>query len=100
MDEALRLLNPPHLSYRPVTLLDNGNNNKQHFHSNNQNKQSPSGMRSPPVVTVLSYKAVKDYDPRSFSRSAHPRLELTFREGDVLKPLGKNSHFNNYIFGC
>lgn len=79
LSDSLKLLNPPHLSYRPVTMLDTVERRSRSPNFSDSRKSSHGGV----------LKAVKDYESSKFSRSGHPRLELSFREGDVLKPLGE-----------
>ena len=42
--------------------------------------------------TTDTYRAIKDYNPEHFSWSGHQRLELSLKEGDLVKVLGEQ-HF-------
>ena len=44
----------------------------------------------------MYFRAIKDYDPRYFSRSGRQHAELSLSEGAVVKPLG-NTDSSGYI---
>lgn len=73
------LSHPPQLSRTPVTQLGC-------LATNDQSKAGPPKRPHPP--TTDSYRAVKDYDPSLFSKSAQPHLELPLKEGDLVHVLG------------
>ena len=90
---------PPQASLTPVTQLEesislshapNLNHSNQNNGVSNQNN-GPSNQNGGVLSNATQpqlYRAIKDYDPRHYSRSGHPHRELSLKEGSIVKALG------------
>ena len=76
---------PPQASLPPVTHLDIDTRVSRDVSSHSNQIQNGGNEDMPPVQL---YRAIKDYDPRLYSRSGQPHLELSLREGVIVKALG------------
>ena len=87
---SLKLLNPPQISYKPVTLLNA--DSKTATVNKQQNSLATGAPSMSKLTTFGTLRAVQDYNPSKFSKSKHPKLELPLKEGDLVKQLGKFSY--------
>ena len=91
-------------SYRPSAMKNGRVNLGMHsphppkhahgsFHGNDNGEE---------MLRTTQYVAIADYDPSMFSQSGHPRLELSFKEGDIVLvtgPLNDNGYVEGEVKG-
>ncbi len=79
---------PPQLSLQPVTQLANGSDLVV-SPSRSDKKSTGSTSEHQVVPSFKMCTAIQDYQPHLYSRSGHQRLELSLKEGQQVKVIGK-----------
>ncbi|XP_021350814.1 centrosomal protein of 290 kDa-like isoform X3 [Mizuhopecten yessoensis] len=81
-----------------LPLIHRPNRSPVHSLEQRGHKQPPMGH----MPHQTAYVAVADYDPRSFSKSGRPRLELQLTEGDIVTitgPLDNHGYYEAEVKG-